>query len=187
MGTRRREGTLIVAALCISCASGAKDFKRTDVGANEGVILGRVHVVLNGIDETEHCAVCFNSVNGPCQKLEKSGLVVLALAAGPATFRRVSCQQKVEHHYHFEGADFRVAAQSKNYFGDIVLEWNNDRSFKPSALFGVFGAIADQSSNDGTIAMTVVAEQPKALAEYAAIVPDDESTPVLSSIVAAGR
>ena len=59
----------------VGCATTYKDFKPSKVKPDEGVAIGKVNIKYNGKDLNKECAVCLNSVNGPCQNLTEEGLV----------------------------------------------------------------------------------------------------------------
>ena len=141
--------TMLLAALLLSgCATTYQDFRLEKVAPDEGVVLGRVRVLYNGQSKNEDCAVCFNSVNGPCQNLTPEGYVFLALPRGESSLRRVACKDSSPQHYNFSGATFAVA-EGANFFGDVTIEWKNRGGFKVSSLFGAVGAALDESANDG--------------------------------------
>lgn len=136
------------------CATTYKDFKTSEIKANEGVAIGKVNIKYNGKDMNKDCAICLNSINGPCQNLTEDGIVFKNIPKGDATLRRVVCKDSSMQHYNIEGAKF-VVADDINYFGEVNIEWANKGGFKASDMFGAIGAIVSESSNDGTIKLSV--------------------------------
>jgi hypothetical protein len=170
-------------ALAAACAPTFKSYKPQAMLPDEGAVVGRVKVVYNGSDVTSECGVCFRSVNGPCYKLDASGLVAMTLKAGGCSIRRIACNQDGERHFHFDGGGFEVAPAAKTYFGDVSIEWNNDdHGFKPSILFGLAGAIVDQSINDGVAKMFVDDSRDAILGWYGGLVGHKDRLPLNVSL-----
>lgn len=136
------------------CATTYKDFKPSQVKPEEGVAIGKVNIKYNGKDFNKECAVCLNSVNGPCQNLTPEGFVFKNIPKGEASLRRIACKDTSLQHYNMNGATFQVV-EGTNYFGNVEIEWANKGGFKASDMFGAIGALVSESSNDGTIKMTV--------------------------------
>src|SRR5439155_9055764 len=132
------------------CTAGAASYRSHSFAPDEGAIVGRIKVAYNDADITSQCAVCFRTLNGPCYRLDVSGLVAMAVPAGTTSIRRIACDFNGERHFHLRGDayPFEVAAGSKTFFGDVRIEWKNQQGFKPSQMFGLIGAIVDQSTND---------------------------------------
>lgn len=145
---------LTIAALFIGCASSRKDFKANDIKAGQAVAIGRVHIIYNDVKKNKDCAVCLNSVNGPCQKLEDDGVVFIPAPTGKTSLRRIACTDVSGQHYNISGAEF-LLKEDVTYFGNIEIRWKNSGGFKASSMFGAIGAIISESSNDGTISMSV--------------------------------
>lgn len=169
--------------LLAGCATTSKDFKPQALKPDEGAVVGKVVVLYNGNEFTDQCAICFNSVNGPCYKLDKTGFVVMKIKAGPTSVRRLSCMDTSEQHYDMNGANFEVTPGAKTYFGDLVFDWKNKGGFKVSSMFGLVGAIGDQSSNDGVLKVKVSSNPKRTLMSYNEIVREDVKLPTKSSIV----
>lgn len=149
--------TLILATLFFYSCSGIgtyRDFKMSEVDKGEGVILAKVNINYNGYNYNENCSICFNSVNGPCQKLTKSGLVFLNLETGTGSVRRLACQDISMQYYNIEGAEFNVK-RGINYVGNIIINWSNDGGFKATQGLGLLGVLLDEMNNDGSIVMNV--------------------------------
>ena len=136
------------------CATTYKELRPDQIKSGQGVAVGKITVLYNDQPYTGNCAVCLNSVNGPCQKLEDNGIVFIPVQAGEGSVRRVVCKDVSPQHYNIEGATFTVQ-KDVTYFGDITLQWHNKGGFKPALIFGLFGALADESSNDGQLQMSV--------------------------------
>lgn len=148
--------SLVVFVVGLSgCATTYKDFKVADVKPTEGVAIGKVNIKYNGKDFNSECAVCLNSVNGPCQNLTENGIVFKNIPKGEATLRRIACKDTSLQHYNINGATFQVADNGVTYFGQVDIEWANKGGFKASDMFGAIGAAISESSNDGTIKMSV--------------------------------
>jgi hypothetical protein len=145
---------LIVLMIFSGCATTYKDFKTLDVKPYQGVVIGKVNIKYNGKDMNKECAVCLNTVNGPCLDLTEEGFVFKNIPKGEASIRRIACKDVSVHHYNIEGALFEVL-EGVNYFGQVDIEWANQGGFKTSTMFGLVGAIVSESSNDGTIKMSV--------------------------------
>src|SRR4051812_4313932 len=94
------------AILLSACSSTYKDFKSANVKPNEGVAVGRVHVLYNDKPFNKNCAVCMNSVNGPCQTLTEEGFVFINLPMGEASLRRIACKDVSPQHYNISDASF---------------------------------------------------------------------------------
>ncbi len=137
-----------------ACATTHKDFKLADVKPTEGVVVGKVNIKYNGKDMNKECAVCLNSVNGPCQNLTENGFVFKNIPKGEATLRRIACKDVSLQHYNIAGATFQVA-DGVTYFGQVDIEWANKGGFHVGDMFGAIGAAISESSNDGTIKMSV--------------------------------
>lgn len=131
-----------------------RDFKMKEVEKGEGVVLAQVKINYNGANYNEYCTVCFNSVNGPCQKLTNSGLVFLNLEMGAGSVRRLACEDVSMQIYNIEGADFKVES-GINYVGNITINWTNDGGIKITQGLGLLGAILDEMNNDGEIMMSI--------------------------------
>jgi hypothetical protein len=143
------------AAIYLSaCATTHKDFKVSDVKPTEGVVIGKVNIKYNGKDLNKDCAVCLNSVNGPCQNLTEDGLVFKNIPRGESSIRRIACKDTSLQHYNMTGANFQTG-EGVTYFGQVEIEWANKGGFKASDMFGAIGAAIGESSNDGTIKMSV--------------------------------
>lgn len=152
--------------LMVGCASSRKNFKADSVKAGEAAAIGVVKVFYNGKPMKEGCAVCLNSVNGPCQKLEEDGLVFQSLPVGQASVRRIVCHDVSGQHYNIEEATFQNP-EGVNYFGEVQLHWTNKGGFKTSQMFGALGAMMDESKNDGKLTMNVTEGDFKSVvAEY---------------------
>lgn len=144
-----------LAALVITgCATTYKDFKPSKVKPDEGVAIGKVNIKYNGKDFNKECAVCLNSVNGPCQNLTEEGLIFQNIKKGESSVRRIACKDTSMHHYNIDGANF-TQADGVTYFGQVEVEWTNGGGFKTSDMFGLIGAMVSESKNDGTIKMSV--------------------------------
>lgn len=147
--------TLAVLGLITSgCATTYKDFKTADIKPTDGVAIGKVNIKYNGKNLNKECAVCLNSINGPCQNLTDEGLVFKNIPKGEASIRRIACKDTSLQHYNIQGANFQVQ-DGVNYFGHVDIEWANNGGFKASDMFGAIGAAISESSNDGTIKMSV--------------------------------
>ena len=140
-------------------------------------------VVYNGNDLTSECAVCFRTVDGPCYGLDASGFVAMTLKAGNCSIRRIACNVSGERHFHFNGFRFEIAPAAKTYFGDVRIDWTNDQGFKPSQLFGLVGAIVDQSINDGDAKLSVADSRAEILAWYDDLVKHKDALPLRESVV----
>lgn len=136
------------------CATTYKDFKPTEVKPNEGVAIGKVNIKYNGKDMNKECAVCLNSINGPCQNLTDEGFIFKNVPKGESSIRRIACKDTSLQHYNLNGAIFQVA-EGINYFGQVDIEWANKGGFKAGDMFGAIGAVISESSNDGTVKMSV--------------------------------
>lgn len=169
--------------LLAGCATTLKDYKVSSLKPTDGTIVGNVKVVYNGNDFTEKCQVCFNAANGPCYKLDKTGLVVMKIKAGPTSIKRLACMDPSEQHYNMKGADFDVVAGTQNYFGDVTFDWVNAGGFKASILFGLVGAIVNEASNDGVLKMKVSSNPAGAKASYAKVAGQSDSAAVRPTIV----
>jgi hypothetical protein len=146
--------SLALLASLSSCATTYRDFKMKHVEKNYGVAIGTVNVKYNGKEFTEQCSVCLYSLDGPCQKLTKEGLVFLAVKQGENSVRRIVCKDTSQHHYNIEGATF-TQGEGVTYFGRAEIEWQNAGGFKTTDLFGALGAVISATKNDGTIKMAV--------------------------------
>jgi len=167
---------LVMASTFVGCASTYKDFKPENVRADEGVAIGRVHVVYNGRPFTKDCSICFNSVNGPCQTLTPEGLVCQNLKKGTVSLRRVLCRDGANQHHAIKDATFELT-EPVVYFGDVEIKWTNRGGYKPSAIFGLVGALADQATDDGDITISVDDDGAAAVAAaFAAAVGEDAAT-----------
>ncbi len=148
-------GTLVAWGLfSLGCATTYKDFKTESVKPTDGVAIGKVNIIYNGKNLNEKCAVCLNSINGPCQSLTREGLVFKNIPKGEASIRRVACKDISMQHYNIQGANFKVL-EGVNYFGHVDIHWENKGGFKASDMFGAIGAIVSESKNDGKIRMSV--------------------------------
>ncbi len=174
--------TLLLLAL-VGCATTVKDYKAAEVKPDEGTIIGKVKIVYNGKDFSDQCFVCFNSVNGPCYKLEKDGQVIMRIKAGNTSIKRIACIDVSEQHYHMNGADFAVVPGSKHYFGDVVFHWKNAGGFKVSSMFGLVGALIDQSANNGSLKMTVSSNTTGASSAYRKIAGQSDKSPIKTTLV----
>jgi hypothetical protein len=146
---------MVFSLLLAGCTSTYKDLKPGQVLKDQGVAIGRVKVNYNGMNYTKECAICLTSVNGPCQKLTDEGIFFIHLDKGESNVRRLVCQDKSPQHFNMQGADF-VIHEGVNYIGDLTFDWRNKGGFKVALMFGALGAIADESSNDGQLKLTVV-------------------------------
>jgi hypothetical protein len=175
----------LVSVLAVGCvtAPSLKTYKPDALLPDEGAVVGRVRVSYNGADLTSKCLVCFRSVNGPCYQLDESGFVAMRLQAGACSIRRIQCDNDGERHFHFETATFEVAPAAKTYFGDVAISWKNDQGFKPSQLFGLIGAIVDQSTNDGLAALAVTDSRDEILGWYGGLVKQGDNLPLKQSMV----
>lgn len=178
---------LLILLASAGCATTSKDFKSDSVQANEGAIYGHVKVIYNGQENTDHCSVCFDSVNGPCLKLDQSGVVVMKVDAGETSLRRIACVDTSTYHYNVEGATFVVAPHSKTYFGDVTVEWSTKGGFKVASLFGAIGAGIDEASNDGTLVMHVSDQGDGAEKAYRSLAGDETRLTPKRSIVLVGK
>jgi hypothetical protein len=174
---------LISLFLVASCTPGFKSYKPDSLARDEGAVVGRVKVIYNTKDLTSDCAVCFRSVNGPCYQLDSSGFVAMTLKAGGCSIRRIACNVSGERHFHFKGYAFEVAPRAKTYFGDVQIDWTNDQGFKPSQLFGLVGAIVDQSVNDGDAKLSVADSRGEILPWYDDLVKHKDTLPLRESLV----
>jgi len=136
------------------CATTHRDFRAADVKPGQGVAIGRVHVRYNDKTFTNQCFICLNSANGPCQKLTEDGLVFQPLPTGTASLKRIACVDVSLQHHTIEHAAF-VQPSGTVYFGDVTIEWANSGGLKATAMFGLVGALVDESSEDGQIQVTV--------------------------------
>jgi hypothetical protein len=149
-------GLGMATVLISGCASTYKDFKTSQVQNDQGVAIGRVHVMYNGRESNKNCAICFDSVNGPCQKLTPEGFVFQNIKRGEASLRRVVCKDISLQHFNIESATFKQSPDV-TYFGDIDINWTNRGGFKVTDLFGAIGAIISESSNDGAVKISAKA------------------------------
>ncbi len=145
---------LMLLSLINGCATTRKDFKPTSVKPNEGTVIGRVVVHYNEKNFTPECSICFNSINGPCQKLLEDSIVVMSLPQGTAKLSRVACQDGSLQHFNIDNATFNVKT-GVNYFGEINIHWQNAGGYKISSAFGAIGAMISESTNDGKLKMFV--------------------------------
>jgi hypothetical protein len=173
-------GLLVV----VACTPGRENYKPESIARDEGAVIGRVKVVYNGSDLTSKCAVCFRTLDGPCYQLDASGYVAMTLTAGACSIRRIACNADGERHVHFKGYRFDVAPLAKNFFGDVRVDWQNEHSgFKPSILFGLVGAVVDQSTNDGDATLSVASSKNDVLSWYDGLVKHKDALPLRESVV----
>ena len=136
------------------CSTTYKNFKMSHIDVNESVAIGKVHVNYNGKPFNKECAICLRSIDGPCQGLTEEGYVFMAVKKGKSSVRRVVCKDSSPQHYNIADADY-MQAEGVTYFGDVTIDWTNGGGFKVSSMFGLVGAIADESKNDGMLKMSV--------------------------------
>jgi len=141
--------------LLSGCATTYREFRVADVKPGQGVAIGRVHVHYNDKNFTKECSICFNSASGPCQKLTDAGLVFQALPTGISSVKRIACLDGSVHHHTIQHASF-VQPNGTVYFGDITIEWINSGGLKATAMFGLVGAVIDESREDGRIQQMIV-------------------------------
>lgn len=142
--------------LLSGCATGYKSVQPKDAGAEKSVAMGKAHVSYNGKVFTENCSICMNSINGPCQTLDKDGWFVFPLDPGKHQLRRLACHDVSAQHHNFNEVHFELLSAAGYYVGDIYFDWQNKGGFKVSSMFGLVGALADESSNDGKIQIKVL-------------------------------
>jgi hypothetical protein len=141
--------------MLVGCAAKTyKDFNPANLKPDEGIAIGKVAIKYNGKDLNTDCFICFNSANGPCQKLTNEGYVFQNVKKDGASISRVACKDSSMQHYNVTGATF-TQGNSITYFGEVKIEWTNNGGFKTSDLFGAVGAIISESKNDGKIKMSV--------------------------------
>lgn len=173
---------ILVAAACAS-APAYKNFKPEGLGPGQGVALGRVQVIYNGADITSRCAACFRSGDGPCAQLDGSGYVVMALEAGPSSLHHISCDANGRRQYDFGGTDFEIAPAARTYFGDVAIEWKDERAGRDSQFLGVVGGMPDPSAGNGEASLSVTDAQDATLAWYKRLVPRDDGLELRQSLI----
>lgn len=151
----KKRGFCFILVLGLSgCASSRKDFNEKSIKPGQAAVIGQVNIRYNGKLKNKQCYVCFNSVNGPCQKLDDDGLVFLSVPQGQGSLRRVECQDVSRQHYNLQDVVFNVR-EGVNYFGAVDLSWQNQGGFKATDMFGAIGAALSESKNDGTLQIRV--------------------------------
>jgi hypothetical protein len=142
----------------VACATTAADFRLDSLRPDEAAIVGKVDVIYNGRLSTDNCGI---ELAGAHYKLDPSGLVFLKVKRGTHSLMTLACHDISLYHYQFR--DARLVAEGGGvitYFGNATVTWQTDGGLKVSSMFGVIGAIADSSSNDGRAVM-VVADEPE--------------------------
>jgi hypothetical protein len=160
-----------------ACAQSAKRVDVDKVFSDEGVVMGRFNVIYNGVSRngasrTKGCSVVLRTgTQDHVFPVEADGYVFATLPKGPVKIRSVGCIDTSAYSYDIEGATFtNVGGDEKTYFGDITFDWKTKGGMKGSAMFGVVGAVADASSNDGTLTMKVEDRQAETLKAWMAFV-----------------
>jgi hypothetical protein len=175
---------LAIALLVTACDTTLANYRPDRMAADEGAIVGRIRVSYNGADITSECGVCFRTLNGPCYRLDASGLVAMRLPAGTCSIRRIACNMNGERHFHFKGDAYAFEAfpGAKTFFGDVRIDWRNEQGFKPSQFFGLAGAIVDQATNDGAAIVAVTDARDEVMALYHGATQGPDEPPVRESL-----
>jgi hypothetical protein len=150
-----------VIALLSGCATNRALGNSLETGATDAAIVGRIAIRYNGEDVTEGSALLFNEhmVGTYGYSVPKDGWILMSLPARVNHLNRLGFARafKGTFHYDFQSSQtsFNIPSPGQTYYlGHITVEWTG-KGFKPSQMFGVVGAIVDESSNDGTLRLVV--------------------------------
>lgn len=147
-------GVLMVGGL-MGCVTSHKDFDPKKVKPTQGIVIGKVDVIYNSKKFNPNCRVCLGSGKGSeCQKLSDEGLVFMALEKGVNEITRFECQDVSPQAFTPSGVVFEVK-EGVQYIGNAKADWKNAGGFKASSMFGLIGALVDESSNDGILTVSV--------------------------------
>jgi len=97
-----------------------------EVPAGRRLILGSIHVMVDGNDVTQNCTACFSQTASECLSLANAGQVVSSLPPGVIQLQRVECLNEGgtrAQAFVAKGAVIRVDSREKvgTYFGDLTL------------------------------------------------------------------
>ena len=169
---------IVLLVFLTGCASNYKDFKVSDVDSDEGIAIGKVKVVYNGVLYTDECRICISST---CHELTSEGFVFMSLDQGTASVEELHCKDGGNQNQSFENTQFKVE-QGVNYFGNLVFNWkNSDPSSGASNALGAFGLIGGlvaasiEAPVDGEITITVNDDMPSVLSAYRQQVGNEEA------------
>src|SRR5689334_13635086 len=150
--TSRAAGAALLAALG-GCAATVADFRMSSVGAGEAAIGGRLTILYNGNDFTQNCLATFGDER---YKLSPGGIVLFHVARGWTSLSRIDCKDTSMQHVRIRGAHFYARGDGwVTDFGDVAITWNNAGGFKATSMFGLVGALIDESGDDGAATVEV--------------------------------
>lgn len=144
---------LVVAAACAGCATTSADFRMSSVGSNDAAIAGRLTILYNGHPFNENCRATFGHQS---IQLSQDGIVLLRLAKGWTALQRLDCKDTSNQHVQIHGAHLLARGDGwVSDFGDVAVTWVAAGGLKMSSMFGLIGAIVDESSDDGVATVAV--------------------------------
>ena len=145
----------VALAALAGCATTVADFKMSSVGSGEAAIAGRLTIVYNGNDFTQNCFVDFGEYR---YKLSAGGIVLFHVPRGWTALSRIDCKDSSLQHIRIRGAHFFARGEGwVTDFGDVAVHWSNSGGFKATSMFGLVGALIDESGDDGTATVEVSA------------------------------
>jgi hypothetical protein len=155
-----RWGLLASWGVVAGCATTSSDFRLSAVGSDDAAIAGRILITYNGEPFNENCWATFGTSQ---LKLSLDGVVLFSAPKGWVSLGALQCKDGSIQHFRVRGAHFYARGNGwVNDFGDVQIIWVNDGGFKSSTMFGVVGAIVDESSDDGSVTVYVRSSSPDA-------------------------
>jgi hypothetical protein len=119
----RTSAVLLILSSIMGCTTTQKDFTpKTE--ADEGIVVGRVSLVVNGSDRTSKCVAVFGSFRHRYQ-LDNSGFVVLKLRKGESRLSGLFCGNETwGEQVSVCGGGFTVSSKEVTYLGDVKISWS---------------------------------------------------------------
>lgn len=151
---------LVIMVGLTGCATG--QLKRLqDVSAGEAVAVAKFHILHNGEDQTQDCAVLFNtSAYGEKYGVhfDASGYVVMKLPAGKNRLDMI-CTAWTRHLFAPEELTCEISGGGViNYLGDITMNWQGTGSgavVLSTIGGGIVGGALAGSATQGKLVVTV--------------------------------
>ncbi|NQV51092.1 MAG: hypothetical protein HQ507_11375 [Candidatus Marinimicrobia bacterium] len=125
-----------------------------DLGADEGLVAGKLTVLYNGKDVSREAIMLFNEiwVGKFSYRGQTDGYIITKLPLGQNHIARIAYLQNFLN-LDITNTGFYLSERSKmTYIGDIIIDWKGPRGKIPAGImFGLLGAIIDEAIPDGTI------------------------------------
>lgn len=166
----------ILSLLFLGCLTVRKDFSPNTIRPGEGVIVGRINIIYNGMPRTGNCGVRLDGEKEIFVYFTQEGWFLANVPAGITKFAKMTCSVGggSAFFYDFKNVLLRIKPYpAKTYVGDLMINWETEGGTKASDHFGVIGAIADGVSSDGIIQVAVRNNASLTEADYRRKFPED--------------